>query len=398
VNGDDVIIVGGGPAGLATGLFLCHADPARRGRVVVLEKERYPRDKFCAGALGARADQVLMRIGVGVDVPSVPVNGVSIALAGGAISVRSERIGRVVRRLEYDHALARASAARGVRICEGIRVTGVRVESQGVTVESNEGAWHGRVVVGADGVGSVVRRALGLSAGKLRAQVIELDTEPVPGDRDRGLLHFDASLPGVSGYAWDFPTLVEGQALVCRGVYHLRKDGAELDIHALLAARLAERGLDIGRYRIKRFAERGFEHGEPYAAPRVLLVGEAAGIDALTGEGIAQAIAYGAFAGPYLAEKLARADLRFDDFTRRLARSDLGVDVGARARILPHYFGNHRAALEQFLLKSPDFIALGMDHFAGRRLSRRKIARTVVSGAWQFARSRHAANTAPSTV
>ena len=84
MSGDDVIVVGGGPAGLATALFLCHADPARRGRVVVLEKERYPRDKFCAGALGARADQILMRIGVGVDVPSVPVDGVSIAVAGGS--------------------------------------------------------------------------------------------------------------------------------------------------------------------------------------------------------------------------------------------------------------------------------------------------------------------------
>jgi len=54
-------------------------------------------------------------------------------------------------------------------------------------------------------VGSLVRKALGLGGGKLRAQVLELDTEPVPGERDRALLHFDFSDRMLTGYAWDFP-------------------------------------------------------------------------------------------------------------------------------------------------------------------------------------------------
>jgi flavin-dependent dehydrogenase len=384
----DVVIVGGGPAGLATALFLCHADPSRRGRVVVLEKERYPRDKFCGGGIGARADQALLRIGVSVDVPSVPIDGISVELAHGTMCVRAEPIGRVVRRIEYDHALARAAASRGVCIVEGAQVTGIRVAAEGVAVDSTAGAFRGRILVGADGVGSVVRRAMGLTPGALRAQVIELDTEPVPGDKDRGILHFDLSRGDLTGYAWDFPTLVGGEPLVSRGVYHLKTDERDVDIRALLAARLAERGLDIGRYRIKRFAERGFERHQPYAAPRVLLVGEAAGIDAFTGEGIAQAIGYGAFAGRYLAEKLAYRDFSFTDFTRRLARSDVGVETRIRARILPHFFGPRRAALERFALSSPALVTLGMEHFAGRHLSRLKLAHVALSAAWNTARAR----------
>ena len=98
----------------------------------------------------------------------------------------------------------------------------------------------------------------------------------------------------------------------------------------MLAGRLADRGLDIERYRLKRYAERGFELHAPHAAPRVMLVGEAAGIDPLTGEGIAQAIAYGAFAGPYLAEKLSGRDLTFADFAGRLTRSQVGIELGIR--------------------------------------------------------------------
>jgi flavin-dependent dehydrogenase len=380
----DVVIVGGGPAGLATALFLCHADPARCGRVVVLEKEHYPRDKFCAGGIGARADQLLARIGVTVDVPSVAIDGMTLDLAGGTLSARGGGIGRVVRRIEYDHELAKIAEARGVSIHEGVRVTALHLGARHVVIESTAGAWEAQVVVGADGVGSFVRRAMGLPGGQLRAQVIELDTEEVRGDPERDMLHFDASHAELTGYAWDFPTLVDGKALVCRGVYQLKsgeRTGGDndIDVRTILSDRLTARGLDIRRYRIKRFAERGFERHTPYAAPRTVLVGEAAGIDGLTGEGIAQAIAYGAFAGSYLAEKLAQRDFAFSDFAKRLAASPVGFELRVRARTIPYYFGAHRALIERFVLSTPDFFAMGLEHFAGRTLSRARLAKSALS-------------------
>jgi menaquinone-9 beta-reductase len=352
--------------------------------VVVLEKDRYPRDKFCAGAIGARADQALARIGVTVDVPSVPIDGMSLALGEGTLAARGGGIGRVVRRIEYDHALAEIAAERGARVYDGVRVSALHVGARDVSVESTAGTWRAQVVVGADGVGSFVRRAMGLGAGSLRAQVIELDTEEVRGDPARDMLHFDATDPSLAGYAWDFPTLVDGKALVCRGVYQLKaceraRGEADPDVHAILRDRLASRGLDIGRYRIKRYAERGFERHAPYAAERVMLVGEAAGIDGLTGEGIAQAVMYGAFAGAYLAEKWAQRDFAFGDFRARLERSPVGFELGVRGRAIPHYFGAHRALIERFVLRTPDFFAMGLEHFAGRRLSRARLARSVLS-------------------
>ncbi len=106
----DLAIVGGGPAGIATALFFAAAAPHRRDRLVVLEKESYPREKICAGALGARADRLLGTLGVRVDVPSVSISGFSVVTGSGGLCARepgaSAAVGRVVRRVEFDRALA----------------------------------------------------------------------------------------------------------------------------------------------------------------------------------------------------------------------------------------------------------------------------------------------------
>ncbi len=387
----DVVIVGGGPAGTTTALALAHAAPELAPRVALLERARYPREKPCAGALGARGDALLAAIGVTADVPSVPIDGMSFRGAHGEQTARPGRIGRVVRRIEFDHALARAAAARGVEVREGVRVLDVKEVDDGeggtdggAVVATSAGDVRARVVVGCDGIGSAVRKAMGLGAGELRAQVIEVDTPPVPADRDRALLHFDATDRRVRGYAWDFPTLVNGRPLVCRGLYRLRgagePEGPELG--ALLAERLRAQGVDPARCENKRYAERGFEPGGPVARGRAMLVGEAAGIDPVTGEGIAQAIEYGVLAGRFLARALREGEApRVERWQDEVRASRLARDLSIRGRLMHLYYGPTRGDVEAFLAESPDALFVGGQHFAAHPYDWWKVGEVVARGA-----------------
>jgi flavin-dependent dehydrogenase len=334
----------------------------------VLETERYPREKICAGAIGARAFRLLDRIGVEVTCPAVPLDAVAMRVAGETVIVREPGCGAVVRRVEFDHALAEIARARGIAVRDGCAVTRIAADRDGVTVEAGGEVLRARAVIGADGVGGVVRRCAGLARGELRAQVVELDTEMTPGDLPRDTAVFDFATRDLRGYAWDFPTLVAGEPLVCRGIYAIGI-GADQP-RTRIATYLADRGLHAERYKLKQFAERGFEPGTDIARPRVLLVGEAAGIDIATGEGIGQAIEYGAIAGPYLARALADDALGFVDWRRTVERHHLGWQLRIRHAAYRAFYGRGRPTLERILPRTTELFRVGVQDFAGLPMSR----------------------------
>ena len=382
----DIVIVGGGPAGATAAITLSRRAPALLSRLVVLEKGAYPRDKTCAGALGRRGERILEALDASPDVPSVPIDGIAFRTREGQIVARSERIGRVIRRIEFDRALVDIARRRGVRVQEDTRVLAVREDGDGAVVETTRGTIRASVVVGADGVGSVVRRSMGLGPGRLRAQALEVDTEPTRDDLDRGLLLFDVSDRTFTGYAWDFPTIVDGRALVCRGVYWLNTGRGPADVHGILAARLASIGLDLARYAQKRFAERG--HAPPTVVARgpMLLVGEAAGVDPVTGEGIPQAIESGEAAGRFLADGIDTRPV--SDWNDLFRRSRLAWDLDLRTRAVRAFYGRTRPEMEAFALACPAAIHLGCQHFAGVPYDRPKLAEVLLLGGLRLAELR----------
>jgi menaquinone-9 beta-reductase len=361
----DLVIVGGGPAGISLALHLQRCAPALAEATVVLERARYPRDKYCAGAIGNRGLMCLEAIGARPDVPAVPLGGITFAFGGRTHTVRLPALGCVVRRLEFDQALARIAVARGVAVREGTEVRGIELHGSGARVHlAGGGVLETRAVAGADGVRGVTRRTTGFSRGRLRAQVVELDTEICPGDLPRDTLRFDFSDRRVPGYVWDFPTLVDGRPLMCRGAYVVGGDG--VSPRAYLARHLESKGLDIGHYRLKPFAERGLDRTEPIARPHLVLVGEAAGIDLATGEGIPQALAFGALGAGYLAACFQKGDLRFQDWGPWLLAAREGRLIRHRHLAARYLFSSERAQIERLGQLDPALLEIGMRRFAGQ--------------------------------
>ena len=173
----DVIVVGGGPAGASTAFALARAG----AKVLLIDRDRFPRDKPCAEYLSPQASRVLSDMGVLAEVESRgPAH-----LAGMVVRAPSGRQfrgdfaaphgfrgfrdrGLAIRRRVLDAILLDAARRAGVDVIEQARVTDVRRDDRGracgvaVAHEADARDLFAPLLIGADGLRSIVGRRLGL--------------------------------------------------------------------------------------------------------------------------------------------------------------------------------------------------------------------------------------------
>jgi flavin-dependent dehydrogenase len=338
----EVIIVGGGPAGAATALFLTRHDPELAERVLVLEKARHPRAKVCAGGLIPHTLDCLAELGIGLTVPHVMIDRARVEVPADRVELDGARFCAVVRRDEFDASLIAATRARGVEVREDEKVLGLERVVGGVQVTTNRDTYVARVIIGADGSGSLVRRRL-IDAGAEREEVARAVMADIPlaagawdgHARARYDFDFRAVPRGLAGYAWAFPCLIDGRPHVNAGVYAWRRR-AGVDIVALLRELQAELGGAAVRQQaapIRCFGR------APFVAPQVMLVGDAAGVEPLMGEGISFAIEYGRWAAAEIADALARDDYAFAGAEQRFRRGWVGRKLRRLEQAATMFYG-----------------------------------------------------------
>lgn len=329
----DLLVVGGGPAGLGTAI-----QAARAGLdVLVAEPRDTPIDKACGEGLMPAAVGALDDIGV--HVTGHPLRGIRyLDERHRAEAMFRAGSGLGVRRTDLHTALAERAARLGIPV-RPVRVTEVRQDTAGVTAAGVTA----RYLAAADGLHSPIRRHLELGR-----------TDPRPARY--GLRRHFAVAPwssfvevhwtaGAEAYVTPLGERLVGVAILGtgRGTFDER-----LRAFPGLADRLGAapgmppRGAGPLRQRVCR-----------RVAGRVLLVGDAAGYtDALTGEGIAIALAAaGQLVRCVRADRVAdyerawrRATRRYRMLTEALVwtrgrRALAGLIVPAAARFPPVFSG-----------------------------------------------------------
>jgi flavin-dependent dehydrogenase len=335
----DLVIIGSGPAGISTALHLLQHDAGWAERLVVIEKARHPRPKLCGGAVTRLGLNVLSGLGFPRDLPlpKAWVEQVRFVYRGRTIHVRGRPQLQVFHRAELDAYMAGQACRRGVNLRQDETVKRLAFDKDGVTVETSRGILRARAVVGGDGSKGISRRYV--TGNRQPAHVARLLESLVPVAPDMAIFrqgyaefNFTPAEDDLQGYAWDFPAFVGGRPHSNRGVYDARLSRARrrADLPAILETWLAGRGQPDERRGFAGHPIHWFSPRGPFARPRLLLAGDAAGAEPLFGEGIAPALVYGRLAAEAVQDAFSRGDFAFRDYPRRILTSELGQYLLAR--------------------------------------------------------------------
>jgi menaquinone-9 beta-reductase len=361
----DVVVVGGGPAGSVTALLLARAGHS----VLLVDRARFPRAKPCGDCLSAGAPAVLERLGLLERVRAAPhatLSGWRIVAPDGTSFTApiADPPGHAlaVERLHLDSVLLDCAREAGVSVFEDERVNDVIRHHTGRVdgVVTGRGSRRARLVVGADGLRSIVARRLGAirRPPQLRKISLTMHLDAALNDDGAGEMHIGtditAGLAPVDGQRSNLTVVAHGR---------LRRAVAANPRAFVLSAVEA---LPALRGRVPASA---ILHGEllssgPFDQPvrRVVfdgaaLAGDAAGYyDPFTGQGVCHALLG--------AELLAAA-----------ADSALRDGPCSAAALAPYAVGVRR------LLRTPRLIQKGVEAVVSRpAVANRVIARLARSG------------------
>lgn len=316
----DAIVVGAGPGGCSAAIFL-----AREGlKVLLLDKDNFPRDKVCGDGVTGYGISVLEDMGVAERVDEInpwKVEGFVISSPHGIVmrqplpeleGVRD--YGYSIPRKVFDNILFQfVKELRNVTTLEGFQVKNLIYDGNRIKgVRNGKEEFYGRFIVAADGANSVIARKLNLnnSMPKHRAFAVRAYFKNVKKLDTYFELHYEKTV--LPGYSWIFP-ISETEANVGLGVMNRFSDGKNcrnmfnlfLRENRFAQEKLSEAEMIPNSFKGYPLPLGAFPGKRSYQ--NVILIGDAGSfIDPISGEGISNALKTGRMAAKVIIKCLNR--------------------------------------------------------------------------------------------
>lgn len=325
----DIAIVGGGPAGSSCAAFCALAGL----QTIVLEREKFPREKVCGDCLNPSCWPVLERLSVAQTVRNLPHSRLTsvkfIAIDGREVIVdlpTGENCELSVKRSLFDDLLLRRARELGTDVREQTVVTAL-FKNGPWKIETAAGeTFHARMLIGADGRNSTVARLCNLLPHLTRERVALQAHVPLPPNfGDRIVLQFLRE-----GYS--------GQAPVNEGELNLCLVGMPATISRL--RKWAESHFEVTADQAWRTITPLTRSPVCCTHENLFFIGDAARVvEPFTGEGIYYALRSGELAAHAIAKTFRGANRQsaLREFARAYARMYQGrlwINRLARAAVL----------------------------------------------------------------
>lgn len=314
----DVIIAGAGPAGSACALSLKNSGL----RVVLIDKASFPRDKVCGDALSVDvvnqlpllsenltatfAQFPLKTASAGVRIFSPGMTSVDIPF----VSKGEKRKGYICSRVNFDDLLFQETKhCSTITIKENCAVKDIEATASGIVARTSLGDFTAKMIVGADGAHSVVRKLSGLKAVERDHHSAGLRQyyEGVTSFHEEGFIELYFFKDILPGYLWIFP-MPNNMANVGIGMLSSVVSRKKISLREVMERLIASNPRMRERFRNAHPLEKAKGYGLPLGSRKrsisgtgYLLTGDAAGlIDPFSGEGIANAIRSGRIAADHV--------------------------------------------------------------------------------------------------